>query len=150
MAKISLSSVKALFQTGDRPTQADYVDLIDTTSAQATDLGSAGNNEVTDSVTVTGIENSTVFDNFTASEWRSVKYVVTLKKSTEDKFFTTELTIIPAGTDDNVSEYGTIDNNGNIGTISVSRAGGTVNLTVVPVVGSTPITLRYMRTGLKA
>ena len=146
MAKISLSSVKALFQTGDRPTQEDYVDLIDTTSAQATDLGSAGNNEVT----ITGIENSTIFDNFTASEWRSVKYVVTLKKSTGDKFFTTELTIVPDGTNDNVSEYGTVDNNGNIGTISVSRAGGTVNLTVVPVVGQTPITLRYMRTGLKA
>ena len=146
MAKISIASVKALFQTGDRPTQANYEDLIDTSSAQATDLGTAGNNEVT----ITGIENSTIFDNFTASEWRSVKYVVTLKKSTEDKFFTTELTIIPAGTDDNVSEYGTVDNNGNIGTISVSRAGGTVNLTVIPVVGQTPITLRYMRTGLKA
>ena len=146
MAKISLSSVKALFLTGDRPTQADYVDLIDTTSAQATDLGSAGNNEVT----ITGIENSTVFDNFIASEWRSVKYVVSIKKSSGDKFFTTELTIVPDGTDDNVSEYGTVDNDGNIGTINVSRAGGTVNLTVVPVVGQTPITLRYMRTGLKA
>ena len=146
MAKISLSSVKALFQTGDRPTQANYEDLIDTASAQATDLGSAGNNEVT----ITGIENSTIFDNFTASEWRSVKYVVSLKKSTGDKFFTTELTIVPDGTNDNVSEYGTVDNNGNIGTISVSRAGGTVNLTVIPVGGQTPITLRYMRTGLKA
>jgi hypothetical protein len=146
MAKISLANVKALFQTGDRPTEANYVDLIDTSAAQATDLGTAGNNEVT----ITGIENSTIFDNFTASEWRSVKYVVTLKKSTGDKFFTTELTIVPDGTNDNVSEYGTVDNDGNIGTISVSRAGGTVNLTVVPVVGQTPITLRYMRTGLKA
>jgi hypothetical protein len=146
MAKISLSSVKALFQTGDRPTEANYVDLIDTSAAQATDLGTAGNNEVT----ITGIENSTIFDNFTASEWRSVKYVVTLKKSTGDKFFTTELTIVPDATNDNVSEYGTVDNDGNIGTINVSRAGGTVNLTVVPVVGQTPITLRYMRTGLKA
>jgi hypothetical protein len=146
MARISLSSVKALFQTGDRPTQENYEDLIDTAAGQATDLGSAGNNEVT----ITGIENTTIFDNFTASEWRSVKYVVTLKKSTGNKFFTTELTIIPDGTNDNVSEYGTVDNDGNIGTISVSRAGGTVNLTVVPVAGQTPITLRYMRTGLKA
>jgi hypothetical protein len=146
MAKISISSVKALFQTGDRPTQADYVDLIDTTSAQATDLGSAGNNEVT----ITGIENSTVFDNFTASEWRSVKYVVSLKKSTGNRYYTTELTIVPDNTNVNVSEYGTVDNDGNIGTVSVSMDGGTVNLTVVPVVGQTPITLRYMRTGLKA
>jgi len=148
MAKISLSSVKALFQTGDRPTQENYEDLIDTSAAQATDLGTAGNNEVT----ITGIENSTIFDNFTASEWRSVKYVISIKHTAggANKYYTTELTILPDGTNDNVSEYGTIDNDGNIGTISVSRAGGTVNLTVIPVVGSTPITLRYMRTGLKA
>jgi hypothetical protein len=146
MAKISIASVKALFQTGDRPTQADYVDLIDSASARSTDLGSDGNNEVT----ISGIENSTIFDNFTASEWRSVKYVVSLSKTGGNKYYTTELTIVPDGTNDNVSEYGTVDNDGNIGTISVSRAGDTVSLTVVPVGGQTPITLRYMRTGLKA
>jgi len=146
MAKISLSSVKALFQTGDRPTQADYVDLIDTTSAQATDLGSAGNNEVT----ITGIESSTIFDNFLTTEWRSVKYVVTLSKTGSNKYYTTELTIVPDSTNVSVSEYGTVDNDGNIGTVSVSMAGTTVSLTIVPVGGQTPITLRYMRTGLKA
>jgi hypothetical protein len=146
MAKISLSSVKALFQTGDRPTQEDYVDLIDTASAQATDLGSAGNNEVT----ITGIESSTIFDNFLTTEWRSVKYVVTLSKTGSNKYYTTELTIVPDSTNVNVSEYGTVDNDGNIGTVSVSMAGTTVSLTIVPVGGQTPITLRYMRTGLKA
>ena len=146
MAKISLSNVKALFQTGDRPTQENYVDLIDTTAAQSTDLGSAGNNEVT----ITGIENSTIFDNFLSTEWRSVKYVVSLSKTGGDKFSTTELTIVPDGTNVNVSEYGTVDTNGNIGTVSVSMAGTTVSLTILPVGGQTPITLRYMRTGLKA
>jgi hypothetical protein len=146
MAKISLSNVKALFQTGDRPTEANYVDLIDTTAAQSTDLGSAGNNEVT----ITGIENSTIFDNFLSTEWRSVKYVVSLSKTGGDKFSTTELTIVPDGTNVNVSEYGTVDTNGNIGTVSVSMAGTTVSLTILPVGGQTPITLRYMRTGLKA
>jgi hypothetical protein len=146
MAKISLSNVKALFQTGDRPTEANYVDLIDTTAAQSTDLGSAGNNEVT----ITGIENSTIFDNFLTTEWRSVKYVVSLSKTGGDKFSTTELTIVPDGTNVHVSEYGTVDTNGNIGTVSVSMAGTTVSLTIVPVGGQTPITLRYMRTGLKA
>ena len=146
MAKISLSNVKALFQTGDRPTQADYVDLIDTSAAQATDLGSAGNNEVT----ITGIESSTIFDNFYTTEWRSVKYVVTLSKTGSNKYYTTELTIVPDSTNVNVSEYGTVDNDGNIGTVNVSMAGTTVSLTIVPVGGQTPITLRYMRTGLKA
>lgn len=150
MAKISLSSVKALFQTGDRPTEADYIDLIDTSAAQATDLGSSGSNEVTSETTVTGIENTTIFDSFTASDWRSAKYVISLKKNSGNKYYTTELTIVPDGTNVNVSEYGTVDNDGNIGTISVSMTGGTVSLTVVPVGGQTPITLRYMRTGLKA
>jgi hypothetical protein len=148
MARTSLAAVKALFQTGDRPTQENYEDLIDTASAQATDLGSYGNNEAT----INGIENSTVFDNFTASEWRSMKYMISLKKTSggANKFYATEMTILIDGTDISVSEYATIDNDGNIGTISVSRAGDTVSLTVVPVGGQTPITLRYMRMGLKA
>jgi hypothetical protein len=146
MARISIASVKSYFQTGDRPTEEQYVDLIDTATAQSTDLGSAGNNEST----ITGIENTTIFDNFTASEWRSVKYMISIKKSSGNKYWSTELTIVPDGTDVNVSEYGTVDNDGNIGTISVSRVGGTVNLSVVPVAGQTPITLRYLRIGLKA
>jgi len=146
MAKISLASVKALFQTGDRPTEENYIDLIDTSAAQATDLGTSGNNEVT----ITGIENTTIFDNFYASEWRSIKYVVSLKKSTGNKYYVTELSIVPDSTNVNVSEYGIIDNDGNIGTVSVSMAGDTVSLSVIPVAGQTPITLRFMRTGLKA
>jgi flagellar motor component MotA len=148
MAKVSLAAVKSLFQTGDRPTEANYVDLIDTLSAQATDLGSSGNNELT----INGIENSTVFDNFLASEFRSMRYVISIKKTSggANKFYATEMNILVDGTDVSVTEYATIDNDGNIGTISVSRAGDTVSLTVVPVGGQTPITLRYMRMGLKA
>ena len=148
MAKVSIPNVKTKFQTGDRPTEEDYIDLIDSASARSTDLGSDGNNELT----INGIENSTVFDNFSASEWRSMKYMVSLKyvAGGANKFYATEISILVDGTDVSVSQYGTIDNDGNIGTISVSRAGDTVSLTVVPVGGITPITLRYMRMGLKA
>ena len=148
MAKISISNVKNLFQTGDRPTQENYVDLIDTLSAQATELGSAGNNENT----ITGIENVTVIDNFDATVWRMVKYIVSISKTSagDNKFYATEMTILVDGTDVSVSEYGTIDNDGNIGTINVSRTGNTVALTVTPVNGITPITVRYARIGLKA
>ena len=148
MAKISIPSVKSLFQTGDRPTQENYEDLIDTVAAQATDLGSAGNNENT----ITGIENVTVIDNFDATVWRMVKYIISISKTSagDNKFYATEMTILVDGTNVSVSEYGTIDNDGNIGTISVSRAGDTVALTVVPVGGQTPITIRYLRIGLKA
>ncbi len=119
MAKISLSLLKGKFQTGDRPTQADYEDLIDTSAAQALELGSSGNNETT----INGIENATVIDNFDATVWRMVKYIVSISKTTngDNKFYATELTILVDGTDVSVNEYGTIDNDGNIGTISVTR-----------------------------
>jgi hypothetical protein len=148
MAKISLASVKSLFQTGDRPTQTDYEDLIDTTSAQSTDLGTAGNNENT----ISGIESVTVIDNFDATVWRMVKYIISIKKTSagDNKYYATEMTILVDGADVSVSEYGTIDNDGNIGTISVSRVSNTVALTVTPAQGITPITVRYARMGLKA
>jgi hypothetical protein len=148
MAKISISSVKALFQTGDRPTEADYVDLIDTAAAQATDLGSSGNNENT----ITGIENVTVIDNFDATEWRMVKYIISISKTSagDNKFYATEITILVDGTDVSVSEYGTIDNDGNIGTINVSRTGNTVALSVTPDNAIRPVTVRFARMGLKA
>jgi hypothetical protein len=148
MAKISLSSLKTFFQTGDRPSQTDYENLIDTTAAQSTDLGSAGNNENT----ISGIESATVVDNFDATIWRMVKYIISIKKTSAgaNKFYATEMTILVDGTNVSVSEYGTIDNDGNIGTIDVSRVGDTVALTVTPAPGVTPITVRYARMGLKA
>jgi hypothetical protein len=148
MARTTLPLVKTKFQTGDRPTQEDYEDLIDTVAAQSTDLGTFGNNENT----IYGIENATVIDNFDATTWRLVKYLVSIAKTSggDNKYYATELSILVDGTNVNVSEYGTIDNDGNIGTISVSKVGSTVNLTVTPAVGITPITVRFARIGLKA
>ena len=148
MARFTIPFIKTKFQTGDRPTQEDYEDLIDTTSAQATDLGTAGNNEST----INGIENATVIDSFDATVWRMVKYIISIKKTTggSNKFYATEMTILVDGTNVNVNEYGTIDNDGNIGTISVSRTGDTVALTVTPDPAIKPVTVRYSRMGLKA
>ena len=148
MAKISIPNVKSLFQTGDRPTEQNYIDLIDTVAAQATDLGSKGNNENT----INGIENVTVIDDFQATEWRLVKYIISISKTSagDNKFYATELSILVDGTDVSVSEYGTIDNDGNIGTINVSRTGNTVAISVTPDPAIKPVTVRYARIGLKA
>ena len=148
MAIISLSTLKTLFQTGDRPTQSDYESLIDSSASQATNLGSAGNNDNT----ISGIENPTVIDSFSATEWRMVKYIISIAKTSagDNKYYATEMTVLVDGTNINVSEYGTIDTNGNIGTVSVSKAGTTVSVTVSPAAGITPITVRYARIGLKA
>jgi hypothetical protein len=148
MARTSIAYVKTRFETGDRPSQEDYEDLIDTAAGQATDLGTAGNNENT----ISGIENPTVIDSFDATVFRMVKYIVSISKITEgdNKFYATELTVLIDGTDISVSEYGTIDNDGNMGTITVSRAGDTVALTVTPDQVIRPVTVRYARMGLKA
>jgi hypothetical protein len=148
MAINSIPYVKSRYETGDRPSQEDYEDLIDTVAAQATDLGTFGNNENT----ISGIENSTVIDSFSATTWRMVKYLVSISKTSagDNKFYATELTILVDGTNVNVSEYGTIDNDGNIGTVSVSRNGSTVSLTVTPNENIKPITVRFARIGLKA
>jgi hypothetical protein len=148
MAIVSLSTVKTLFQTGDRPTQTDYEKLIDSTAAQSTDLGSSGNNENT----ISGIENATIIDSFDATVWRMVKYIISIAKTSagDNKYYATEMTILVDGSNVNVSEYGTIDNNGNIGTVSVSRTGNTVAITVTPDPAIKPVTVRYARIGLKA
>jgi len=148
MAQVSIPTVKSRYETGDRPSQQDYEDLIDTTASQATRLGTFGNNDNT----ISEIQNTTVVDSFSATEWRMVKYLVSISKTTQgdNYFYATELTILVDGEDISVSEYGTIDNDGNIGTISVSRAGNTVALTITPDPVIKPVTLRYARMGLKA
>jgi hypothetical protein len=148
MAQQSISTVKSRYETGDRPSQQDYEDLIDTTASQATRLGTFGNNDNT----ISEIQNVTIFDSFSATEWRMVKYLVSISKTTQgdNYFYATELTILIDGADVSVSEFGTIDNDGNIGTISVSRAGNTVALTITPDPVIKPVTLRYARMGLKA
>jgi hypothetical protein len=148
MAQQSISTVKSRYETGDRPSQQDYEDLIDTTASQATRLGTFGNNDNT----VSQIENTTIFDSFSSTDWRMVKYIISISKTTagDNFFYATELTILIDGEDVSVSEYGTIDTDGNIGTISVSRAGNTVALTITPDPVIKPVTVRYARMGLKA
>jgi hypothetical protein len=148
MARTSIPYVKTRFESGDRPSQEDYEDLIDTAAGQATDLGSFGNNENT----INGIENPTVIDSFDATQWRMMKYMVSISKTTDgdNKFYATEFNILVDGTNVSVSEYGTIDNDGNMGTIAVSRTGSTVALTVTPDPVIKPVTVRFARIGLKA
>ena len=147
MARTTIPYVKTLFESGDRPTQEDYEDLIDTAAGQATDLGTFGNNENV----VSDISNPTVIDSFDATVWRMVKYIVSISKTTagDNYFYATELTLLIDGENVSVSEYGTIDNDGNMGTISVSRTGDTVALTITPDTVIKPVTVRFARMGLK-
>jgi len=148
MAIQDIDYIKTRFESGDRPGSQDYIDLIETLSAKATDLGSAGNNELE----VSGIENATVIDEVPLDEWRMVKYIVSISKKTggANKFYATEFSILIDLNDVNVAEYGSIDNDGDIGTITVTAAGGNLQLLVTPNPAVIPITARFARMGLKA
>ena len=148
MPRLDIAAVKSLFETGDKPTGDDYADLIDTLVQQATDLGSAGNNEHE----IAGIENSTAIDSINTTEWRMVKYLVSISKTTDgdNKFYATEISVLIDNDDINVAEYGVIDNDGDMGTVTVSRQGNTLQLVVIPNPAVRPITVRYARMGLKA
>ena len=148
MSRVPLELVKDSFERGDKPSEQDYINLIDTLAAQATDLGTFGNNENT----IAGIENETVIDSFDATVWRMVKYIVSISKNEGgvNKFYATELTLLMDAVNVSVSEYGVIDNDGDIGTISVSRSGSTVNISCTPDPTIAPVSVRFARMGLKA
>jgi hypothetical protein len=148
MAKINLNTLKSKFESGDKPNGQDYLNLIDTLAAQATDLGSDGNNENI----VYGIENYTVLETIPATSWRSVKYVVTISHTVgeQNKYYTTEISALIDDDGLTISEYAVLDNDGDIGTVTVSRNGNVITLSVTPNPAIRPITVRYLRIGLKA
>jgi hypothetical protein len=148
MARVPINTLKTKFESGDRPTQQDFLDLIDTLAQQSTDLGTAGNNESV----VSGIENTTVLETIPVADWRLVKYMVSLSKTTsgDNKFYATEFTILLDGANINISQYGIIDNNGDIGTVDVSRVGTNLVLSIIPNPAIKPVTARFARVGLKA
>ena len=148
MARVDINYLKTRFETGDRPNGQDFQDLIDTLVAQTQDLGSFGNNENV----ITGIENETVVDSFDVSDWRIVKYLVSISKTTggDNKFYATEFSILIDQENINVSEYGVMDNGGDIGTMDVSVEDGSLKLRCAPSPSVTPVTVRFARVGLKA
>lgn len=145
MPVIPITTLKSKFETGDRPTGADYADLIDTTSYRADSLGGDGNN----SVIINGIENTTIFDTIDTSVWRTVKYMIQLSHALSDKYKSTELNLVFDGSNQNITEFGTVSNHdGEVATISATLNSGIISMTVTPVLS--PITIRFYRTGLKA
>ena len=145
MAIVPITTLKTKFETGDIPTQSDFIDLIDTTSYRADSLGGDGNN----SVTINGIESATVFDTIDTSVWRTVKYLIQVSHAGTTSYRSTEINLVFDGTNQNITEYGSVKNNASdVGTITATLNSGTISMTVTPVLS--PMTIRYYRTGLKA
>lgn len=146
--EIGLETDTNKIKVGDGSTAWNSLDYIPGVDASFS-LKPDGNNDV---VSLPAIENETVVDTIVASEWRALKYAISLSKTLggANKFAFTELNILIDGSNVNISEFGSIDNNGEVGTVSVSQNGGNIEIKVTPNLLVKPITVRYYRTGLKA
>ncbi len=106
-------------------------------------LGLDGNNDLT----ITGIENKTTIDNWSASLYRTIKYSLQITKGSE--YVSSDYLLLNDGTDINVSESNIISNtSNNLANVTFESNAGIISLCVAPV--TTAVTARYVRTALKA
>ena len=108
----------------------------------AQELGLTGNNNLT----ITGIENKTVVDSFSASVYRTATYNLQITKGSE--YYTSTILILNDGVNINISESNIISNTLNIlANVTFEVNSGIISLCVTPT--SSAVTARYMRTALK-
>jgi hypothetical protein len=107
------------------------------------ELGLSGNNDLT----ITGIENKTEVDSFSASVYRTVEYALQISRGSE--YYATTIKVLNDGTNINVMEYDIISNTDNsLATYTFEVNSGIIGLNVTPV--TTAVTARFYRTALKA
>ena len=106
-------------------------------------LGLDGNNDLT----ITGIENKTTIDSWSASLYRTIKYSLQITKGSE--YVSSDYLLLNDGTDINVSESNIISNTSNsLANVTFESNAGIISLCVTPVTSS--VTARYIRTAIKA
>ena len=106
-------------------------------------LGLDGNNDLT----ITGIENKTAIDNWSASLYRTIKYSLQITKGSE--YVSSDYLLLNDGTDINVSESNIISNTSNsLANITFEVNSGIISLCVTPTTSA--VTARFVRTALKA
>ncbi len=106
-------------------------------------LGLDGNNDLT----ITGIENKTAIDSWSASLYRTIKYSVQITKGSE--YVSSDYLLLNDGADINVSESNIISNTSNdLANITFEVNSGIISLCVTPTTSA--VTARFVRTALKA
>lgn len=149
VAEIGYDTTNQQIKIGDGATAWNDLAFVGAAVETVNYLEAFGNNA---EVSIPGIENQTTIDTVVASEWRNLKYTISMSKTSggTNKFYSTELNILIDSTGVSVSEYNSIDNDGDVGTIDVSQSGGNIEVSVTPNLLVKPITVRFYRTGLKA
>lgn len=110
MAVISLGLLKTKFETGDRPTGADYSDLIDTTSYYATSLESRvealeATGESLIEATISS-SSPTVVHQWAADSFTTIEYIIQIIQGT--KFYACKILLLNNSTDIDYTKYGII------------------------------------------
>lgn len=122
MPVISIPQLKAKFETGDRPTGADYADLIDTTSYYATSLESRVEAlELTDNTLITGnvtTNNPTTIDSWQLGNLKTIEYLVEITQGT--KQHCEKLLIMSNASLVNYTKYGILSIGDDISGLSIT------------------------------
>lgn len=153
MAVISLNLLKTKFETGDRPTGADYVDLIDTTSYYAVSLESRVEAlELADNTIITGSVTTnlpTVIDSWTLGSLRTIEYIVEIVQG--NKQYCGKFLIVSNASLVNYTNYGIITIGDDINGLSVS-ATADVNLgkllVTISDANSTTASVKVLKTAI--
>lgn len=110
MAVISIPLLKTKFETGDRPTGADFADLIDTTTWYGISLDDRVESlESTSATLITGnvITNSaTIIDEWDIGDITTAEYIIQIVQGT--KFYCTKMLIMSNTTNINYTKYAII------------------------------------------
>lgn len=153
MAVISLNLLKAKFETGDRPTGADYTDLIDTTSYYATSLEArvealelADNTIITGNVTTT---SPTTIDSWDLGTLRTLEYLIEITQGA--KQHCEKLLIMSNDTLVNYTKYGILSIGDDINGLSitaVSDSGQGKLLITISDANSTTASVKVLKTAI--
>jgi hypothetical protein len=115
-------------------------------TAELQDFGIKTNNLES---TINGIESSTIIDSALASQFRTLKYLIQcMYGSTE--VHSAEIIIANDNSNLLLSQYGDVFSTAKLADFTIENNSGTINLTVTPVVGKTPLTVRFFRTGIRS
>jgi len=118
--------------------------LTNTSSNIETLMGLDGNNDLV----INGIQNKTIIDSYSASDYRTATYAVQISKPSTGEHYFSNITALQGSTDLYISESNIVTNaDSPIATTAFESAAGIINLTVTPITGE--VTVRFFRTALK-
>lgn len=87
-----------------------------------------------------------ILDSFATTDYRSGKYLISIKNTNNNDYQTTEIMLLQDGTNTYTTEYATLVSNTTLGQFSANINSGTVRLYVKPTLASNVI--KYQRTVL--